>query len=237
MASDPAFLFYPSDFVEGTIDLTLEEIGGYMKVLCAQHSKGKLSEHKIKKILGEKFDKIWPEIKDKFKFSNGLYYNERLEQEKKKRSKYVESRKRNLKGKKKNKTHKGTHTKPHMDTHMVNVNVNVNEDVNRDENVSEKTSKKEKLIYPFETENFKKHWHAWIEYKRKQHKFSFKDQKYEQQALKKLSEISGHSEKTACNIIEQSIANGWKGLFELKENGKRQTDTTGFEVLQNYLNG
>ena len=38
--------------------------------------------------------------------------------------------------------------------------------------------------------------------------------------IKKLNELSG-SEDEALAILEQSIANGWKGLFELKDKGKK----------------
>jgi len=36
--------------------------------------------------------------------------------------------------------------------------------------------------------------------------------------LKELGKLSNQDEETAIKIIGQSIANGWKGLFELKEN-------------------
>ena len=36
---DPAFLFYSSDFLSGTMLMTDEEIGQYIKLLCLQHQK------------------------------------------------------------------------------------------------------------------------------------------------------------------------------------------------------
>jgi hypothetical protein len=45
-----------------------------------------------------------------------------------------------------------------------------------------------------------------------------------------------YSEADACKIIEQSIANGWQGLFELKKqnNGNKQgyNPNTGLEALE-----
>lgn len=36
---DPAFLFYSSDFLSGTMLMTDEEIGQYIKLICLQHQK------------------------------------------------------------------------------------------------------------------------------------------------------------------------------------------------------
>jgi len=45
--------------------------------------------------------------------------------------------------------------------------------------------------------------------------------------LKKLNKLSGGVESVAIEILDQSIANGWQGIFELKNstNGKGQTNT------------
>jgi len=74
------------------------------------------------------------------------------------------------------------------------------------------------LVFPFETENFKKYWKIWKEYKKTDHQFKYKSITSEQAALKKLGEMSGTSEETAIKIIMQSIENGWKGFFNLKNN-------------------
>ena len=44
---DPAVLFYTADFLIGVSDLTDEECGKYIKLLCLQHQKGHLSEKQI----------------------------------------------------------------------------------------------------------------------------------------------------------------------------------------------
>jgi len=45
--------------------------------------------------------------------------------------------------------------------------------------------------------------------------------------LDKLYKLSFNDEKVAINILKQSIANGWQGIFELKNenNGKQQINT------------
>lgn len=83
------------------------------------------------------------------------------------------------------------------------------------------------LVFPFESENFKKFWNIWKEYKTQHFKFNFKTIVSEQAALKELGNLSKNNEGAAIQIIEQSIAKGWKGLFELKNNGstKNQQST------------
>lgn len=84
------------------------------------------------------------------------------------------------------------------------------------------TEKKETkpLHNPF-TENFMPHWEKWREYKKEQHKFVYKPIG-EQGAIDHLFEMSAGNEALALAIIKQSIAQGWKGFFDLKTefNGK-----------------
>ena len=41
---DPAFVFYTGDFLTGVIDMTMEERGQYITLLCLQHQKGHFSK-------------------------------------------------------------------------------------------------------------------------------------------------------------------------------------------------
>lgn len=92
MAKDPAVLLYTSDFLTGTILMSNEQVGAYIRLLCLQHQKQRLSEKDMLKICGthdaDVFDKF---IKDE----NGLYYNERLDNEANRRRNYSESRRNN----------------------------------------------------------------------------------------------------------------------------------------------
>lgn len=126
MAKDPAFLFYSNDFLTGTIFLSDEQVGKYIRLLCLQHQKGHLTEKQMVAVCKE-YDK---EIYDNFKKDEqGLYYNERLDIEKDKRGKFTSSRRKNLNSDKNNKT--DTHMGTHMDKHMENENENeiVNKDI------------------------------------------------------------------------------------------------------------
>jgi len=115
MSKDPAFLLYPQDFLVGTMTMTNEQVGKYVRLLCLQHQTGHLTEDDMLDICVEKDAKIWRKfVQD----DDGLYYNNRLELETEKRRKYSESRRNNRTST--NKTCK-TYV-PHME------NVNVNED-------------------------------------------------------------------------------------------------------------
>ena len=118
MAKDPAFLFYPGDFNTGTQFFTDEQVGKYIRLLMAQHQHGHLSEKHVLHIC-KTYDK---DILNKFiKDSEGLWYNERLENEIIKRKEYSLSRSKNRSSPK---NISKTYVK-----HMENENENRNEDV------------------------------------------------------------------------------------------------------------
>lgn len=95
MAQDPAFLFYPSDFLVGTILMTDEQVGRYIKLICLQHQLGHLSEEDMIKICQTHDKDVFSKfIKDEF----GLYFNERLEKELNRRISFSNSRRVNRLG-------------------------------------------------------------------------------------------------------------------------------------------
>ena len=88
MAKDPAFLFYPDNFILGTADLSHEEVGQYIRLLGYLHQKGHMSIRKMEKMVG----KLSDDLKEKFtKDEEGLFFNERLDVEMQKRAKFVHS--------------------------------------------------------------------------------------------------------------------------------------------------
>jgi uncharacterized phage protein (TIGR02220 family) len=91
MGRDPAFLFYSSDFLTGVADLTMEERGQYITLMCLQHQKGHLSEKTIRLALGCDLVMQKSDVLNKFTLDeNGFYYNQRLEEEIIKREKVAE---------------------------------------------------------------------------------------------------------------------------------------------------
>jgi hypothetical protein len=79
------------------------------------------------------------------------------------------------------------------------------------------------VTMPFESEEFINYWEMWKEFKRKQFKFTYATPQSEQASLKDLVKLSGGNERIALEIIEQSMAKGWKGFFILKN----ETNATG----------
>jgi len=83
---------------------------------------------------------------------------------------------------------------------------------------------KVQVILPYTSDNFIKYWDLWKDFKKKQFKFTFATPQSEQAALKDLVNISKGLETNAIKIIEQSLAKGWKGLFELKNETNGNTN-------------
>ena len=75
---------------------------------------------------------------------------------------------------------------------------------------------KENIIMPYDSEIFAESWERYKQYRKKQHKFTYLDDKSEQSALNELKRISHGNVNAAIEIISRSINTGWKGLFELK---------------------
>lgn len=99
-------------------------------------------------------------------------------------------------------------------------------DKDKDKNKDKDKEKEKALIFPFDSENFLMFWDAWRTYKKEEHSFKYASIISEQAALKQLSGFSNGYEEIAIKIIEQSIANGWKGFFELKINNNGQGKQT-----------
>ena len=126
MAKDPAVLFYTSDFLSGTFTMDNEQVGKYIRLLCLQHQKGKLSEKDMLSICKAYDSEIW----DKFKVEDGLYYNDRMLNETIRRQKFSESRRNNAKSPKKESTSEAY--AEHMETETENRTITINENINID---------------------------------------------------------------------------------------------------------
>lgn len=129
MAKDPAFLFYSSDFLTGTMFMTNEQVGKYIRLLCAQHQIGHLTEQHMMNICGSYDEHIWSKfIKD----DDGRFYNLRCDEEINKRKNYSESRRNNRKKGIKKRESEGEHMNnicKSYDKHMENENENINNNI------------------------------------------------------------------------------------------------------------
>lgn len=135
---DPAFLFYSSDFLSGTMLMSDEEIGQYIKLLCLQHQKGHLKEKDMLSVCKTHNEDIFSKfIKDE----EGNYYNERLEYEANKRKAYSESRRNNRKKKEEKETYEEdmknicNSYEEHMENENRNENINIIKIKNKDNRV------------------------------------------------------------------------------------------------------
>jgi len=143
MAKDPAFLFYPNDYLGGTLGMTFEEKGAYMELLMVQFNRG----HMTSQVIGQVVGQTWVKIQDKFKKdSEGNFYNERLEWEVNKRKRFVESRFNNISGKNQYSKKVG-HKEGHMSSHMENENED--ENINKDELIKKREIKFKSEVYEF----------------------------------------------------------------------------------------
>lgn len=197
MSKDPAVLFYTSDFLSGTFTMTNEQVGKYIRLLCLQHQKGKLTEKDMLSICIAYDVDIW----EKFDVIDGFYINNRMYNEAIRRQKFSESRRNNAKSPKNDST--SIAYAKHMETETVTETITVN---------------KYKIVIPFESENFLNIWELWKDYKHKQLNFKYKTPVTEQAAINDLVKLSNGDEQTAIEIIHQSMAKGWKGFFAIKTN-------------------
>lgn len=100
MGKDPAFLFYPGDWLGGTMGMTIEQKGAYMELLVFQFNNGPFTEAQAKQVLSICFASVWQVVGKKFTFEKtaGTFSNLRLTTEIQKRQKFSESRRKNAKG-------------------------------------------------------------------------------------------------------------------------------------------
>lgn len=138
MSKDPAFLFYTSDFLTGTMTMTHDQVGKYIRLLCMQHQKGDLTEKDMLFICNSYDEDIY----SKFDEIDGKFRNQRLFDEVEKRKSYSDSRRKNRQ-KKDNQQVKEIQDEKHMlnisktyDEHMENENENENEDINKNDNLN-----------------------------------------------------------------------------------------------------
>lgn len=89
------------------------------------------------------------------------------------------------------------------------------------ERTTKNTSKKE-VVFPFTEIEFLEVWKAWLQERRDRRYKSYTDNG-EQAALHNLKKMANDDHRIAIAIVQQSIAQGWQGLFELKgaKSGKR----------------
>jgi uncharacterized protein YdaU (DUF1376 family) len=184
---DPAFLFYSDNFLSGTMFFTDEQVGKYIRLLCAQHLTGHLKENHMIFICKSHDNDIWSKFK---KDDAGLYYNERLEMEILRRQKYSESRSNNKKGKVKQPKTKPKKTSKSYDDHMGNENETEICNLNMNNFSSE----------------FLKEWDILIRMKK------WKD-KPKESLSKTLDKLSKYESEFAIELVNNAISGNYQGII------------------------
>ncbi len=218
---DPAFLFYSSDFLSGTMLMTDEQVGRYIKLLCLQHQKGHLKEKDMLNICNSYDEDIFSKFQ---KDEEGNFYNERLENEINRRKAYSESRRNNRKKKdlipEENKTYEKdmlnicNSYEKHMGTETETIIENKKD--NRGVGKEEKTKKKtldEVLKENQSSEELENALRDFIEMRKTLKKpMTARALELLIKNLKKLTNL----ESEQIEILNQSIEHGWQTVYPLK---------------------
>lgn len=258
MSKAPAFQFYAQDFLTGVMYLTNEEKGIYITMLAKQWTDGKIPKKRLGFLVGIEWDNFSEELKAKFTDLGTHIINERLEIEREKKQKFSEKQSKNGKKggrpKKKSKSGEPVNSEEktqHKPNPFKNQNPNKNqkkplEDEDRSMKIEDEKEKRKKgagkktevapeAVFPFDTKNFRAQWDHWKIYKRKEFGFRYKTLQSEQAALTELGNKADGSEKKAIAIMHQSMANGWKGFFELKNNNNGKSDKSNREIFESAM--
>ncbi len=90
-------------------------------------------------------------------------------------------------------------------------------DIDKDKDIDNK------IKWPFkDSMDFRMKWSEWENYKKDEFNFKYKSAGSMTAALNMLVKLSSNNWKVAMQIIDQSIANGWKGFFALA--GSKETN-------------
>lgn len=97
MGSPPAFQLYSDDFLAGTMDMSAEEVGVYIRLLCLQWNRGYVDERAAKSVGGSAEARTWV-LDHKFQRlsdKHPTWINNRLEEVREKAFAYWEKQREN----------------------------------------------------------------------------------------------------------------------------------------------
>lgn len=219
MAKDPAFLFYPGDYLRDTQCLSERVQVAYDRIMCEHMRNICISQDQLnfftKRLTPDEKSELLMVMTKK----DCGYQIEWVAESISKRKDYSESRRINRSKKDISHVEDMLTYVPHMENEIENVNEN------KKATKKEKGYDRSKLDFPWSSDLFMKAWDAWLEYKRSQWKFVFASANSEQVALHGLLKKSNGVESVALQIISNSIENGWKGLFALDEKKSKPQQT------------
>ena len=220
MNKPPAFQFYADDFLGGVGDMTCEEVGAYIRLLCHQWNKGGLAndDARLQIMAGHCQASALATAKTKFGMcEDGFIRNARLERERTKQDAYRQKQAENgakrwgSSAKPDAKPDAKPHAKPDAlakPSHMPNAcSPSPSPSINTSRSAPD-------LVFPENLNSpvFKELWNDWVEHLTQKRKKP--TQKTAERQLRKLSQMG---QAKAAESINNSITNNWQGLFEPKE--------------------
>lgn len=237
MAKDPAFLFYPGDYLRDTQCLSEKAQVAYdrimcehMRNICKDVSKIGITKDKLNFFIKRLNDDEKNDLMSVLVKSGDIYQIEWVALSICKRKNYSDNRANNRR--RKNKTHMKTYD-DHMENENENEDVNEYEDVNTNgetkKNNNMSTAKDtEDIPLPFQGPAFAEIWKEWLQ-NRKEARIKNYTPTGLRRLFKWLSETAAGDEVVAIQIVEQSLTKGWQGLFELKSlpNAKNMGNPSG----------
>ena len=220
----PAFQLYAQDFLTGVMDLTMEERGIYITLLCKQwslYNENGIPKKRLRLFLGYDWENLPEMVKEKFIDNGDYFFNERLNEIIIERIAFI--KKQTINGYKGGRPSKvKTQTKPIITSSMkMKKKMKIEEE------------EKEVVVYPYSSKEFFNSWNNWKIYKAKEFKFNYRTLQSEQAALKKLVNES-ENEVHAVESIESAMANGWKGIYPQKITNGKQSNKNGLSYSTEF---
>jgi len=212
MAKDPAFLFYSQDFITGTMFMSDEETGKYVRLLCAQHQKGGLIDKTaFNLIVGN--SKL---LREKFIETEDGFFNERLMEEMVKRQKKSSNLSDNAKTRwsmQKQSKCKANAEHQHIPPE------------DEDESESKDINNKGKEAFVLPDWIPEETWKAYLEIRNK--KKAAKTVYALNLVIKELQKIKKEHGHNPVDVLNKSIKSGWTDVYPLKDGGNNGNKSAG----------
>lgn len=207
MAKDPAFLFYPGDYLRDTQTLSEKTQVAYDRIMCEHMRNICISKQQLKFFTKKLSEDEIEELLYVLTEVNGGYQIEWVAESINKRKAYSESRRKNRSSKsKKDKINISETYVEHME--------NENEIENKEEN---KEGESEREMIQFQWPEIKTTWNRYKEMRKEAHRFKFHDELSEQRKIRELEGLSNGPDQ-AIEILERSITEKWKGFWKPEKN-------------------
>lgn len=214
MSKDPAFLFYDGDAARDVSHMNRLERGCYFDFIQAQRKFHGITIEQARKILGKDFETCWSALELILSKEKEFYFIEWVRESMEQRKKHAEKQRKRIQDYWDKK--KGESGIPrNNDGKSMDLPLVIEDEIEDEINKENKGAKKFNL--DFIEESYKDIFESWLNYK-KERKESYKTQTSLEACYKNLKKLSGNNPETAKEIIENSFANNWSGLFALKNN-------------------